>query len=74
MMTTTNEMASAISRALEQAERERNLSPIERLSAGYEQSEETFREAVADEERRQGRPLDRRERRAVRRNLDGDHR
>ena len=73
-MTTTNEMAEAVARALEKAEREKNLSPVQRMAAGYEQSEHSFQEALRAEERLAGRPLERHEQRAVRRSLDGDHR
>ena len=74
-MTTTNEeIAGAVARALEKAEREKNLSPVQRMAAGYEQSEHSFQEALRAEERLAGRPLERHEQRAVRRSLDGDHR
>jgi len=74
MMTTTNEMAEAVARALEKAEREKNLSPIERMSAGFKARDRALEAALATEERLAGRPLDRREQRAVRRSLAGDHR
>ena len=65
-----NDIRSIVRQELKRGKREDNVTPLERMSAGYEQSGETFQEAVAAEERRQGRPLDRREQRAVRRSLD----
>jgi len=69
-MTPTNEMAAAIAQALEQVEREKNISPTERLSAGYDEREGNYQEALAAEERLQGRPLDHREKNQVRKSLN----
>ena len=74
MMTTTNELAEAVATALEKAEHQKSLSPTQRMSSGYEARDRALSEALAKEEHLAGRPLDRREERAVRRSLDGGHR
>ena len=66
MMTTTNELAEAVATALEKAEHQKSLSPTQRMSSGYEARDRALSEALAKEEHLAGRPLDRREERAVR--------
>jgi hypothetical protein len=69
--TTQEEMTEAVARALADAEREKSVSPVERMAAGYEQSEEVFRRAVDAEAARQGRPLAAHEEKQVRKSLAG---